>query len=121
MYHGFAPTTSPVVQLFRRCSTKEAGVGDRFRRFEDLWETKWHGALGDPVVDEVEGGQILPERSGLSKSSLIRSLGQLFSRKTTSAEPEKFQLAEGFEDWGIPPYPEDYVDPAEIRNDDDFF
>ncbi|GMH42163.1 hypothetical protein BSKO_10082 [Bryopsis sp. KO-2023] len=115
-YYGFAPATPPAVRFLRRGGAKQDEGEHRYKKFEDLWETKWHGAC-DVSLEDLDG-QLLPEHSSLSRSSLMRSLGQLFGRKPTPSEPEKFQLAEGFEDWGIPPYPEDYVDPAELRADD---
>lgn len=50
-----------------------------------------------------------------SKKSLSKKASQKpMSSMRRKQGIEKFQLAEGFEDWGIPRYPEDYVDPAEL-------
>lgn len=53
----------------------------------------------------------------LTKKTSQKPMGVV--RRKPSAE--KFQFAKGFEDWGIPRYPEDYVDPAELYCASDMF
>lgn len=140
---GFAPRTPPP-GLWGSRSWDGSRSGDleeeHTRRLEDLWESKWTGngsqndsGVGPSVKKRavtkvsytMESVSSIGSKWGGEKLTVQRSVrsAEKLSMQKSVKSIEKFQLAAGFEEWGIPPYPEDYVDPAEMPsyNEEDWY